>query len=944
MKIDESLNNSIQYLPEIAPLKISECQLGSAVTVKVTAGVSSIEDVFYPDSHCEIFVDIKSFLESVFTFDDSYITDGFSERTSYKTEVQWGSSVSASISVSVAGSSSAPLKSSFTVVAYSSELEFRWTDLGDLVVPRDYVLPVSFGKSVLKDRNVKIKLGVSGTTPASQTLTLGPYANTGNCNLTFLGDLKLMGLVDSGSVSMGVFVGEGVNEIAGPKYTFSDNSFEQYLFFNKYGGVDNIPFSGARKYVPERDYESGTIKGSRETLSVSGKEIYSQNTGYLSKTNLKVFSELLKSPYIYHKVGYKFKRIIITASTVEISSESTVFSAMFNYRYCDEEASLSVMSAPAPAAVSTEKSSDTISFTNPVLNDYCPDPCFWKGDNGYFYVKSSGIRRPVFRTRDFVHYEDTGDTFISTEALTWLKSTFGHAASDDETYIIPPNVNAPCVVRIGGKWLMYLAIEEMEGTKASNSEKSGGAHIVVLSSRTPYGKFGDPRIVVSDNTVKISAASSTKWGNVIDPFVYCDPLDNRIYLIAGSSKAIRRVQLTDDGLAVASGTYAKHVAGNTTTTDPTRVKVFEGSYLYNRTFGGNTYWYLFVSAGKWTGRDYCVKVGRRASGTTIPGTDPATSFVDDSGANMRNGGGKTVLASNPDSDSVWGPGHIGGIFETADGRTWILYHCHTANGASYDRKLFVQELKWDEDGWPFVVDESNTKGYPALSGEMSAQVISGTAEVGGAASNGSSVYPYRLELAGNRNDVCTVNLNVIGSPSAGVNSLTGGSSSDSASPAGSSTDGFSTGSPSIERDLKIFLLRNLPMKKCFKRNSVTHAIEAEHITSGWRHPKNGQQHSATKVAMVTEWPLDSAEWSKPSSDVFWQFLTNSAINGYKTVQTGASGTNVQMGMGCRIKGFGFAVYRGSVRVSEILPVDITLTCHTASENTRDRDIRVYPSR
>ena len=370
----------------------------------------------------------------------------------------------------------------------------------------------------------------------------------------------------------------------------------------------------------------------------------------------------------------------------------------------------------------------SIPFTNPV-GEWCPDPCFWKGDDGYFYIKGTGRLTTVKRTRDFVNYEDTGRIFISTEAQNKLFDLYGHYATDDSTYKLHPNYWAPFVIKIGDNWVLYQAIIERTGTKTNVVD--GTAHIVAFTSKTPYGDFSNPVTIVSDNEINAAYNSSTKWNNIIDPFVYCDPFDNHIYLLAGSSYAIRRKRLSDDGLSMykdgstlAVDNYAMHVAGQSIKTDPSRATVYEGAYLYNKIGKWGNYWYLFVSSGSYDNRDYCVKVGRYPSTNYHIGGTTNINFLDKGNNIMRIGGGTTILSTESDTSTFWGPGHIGGIFETEDGKTWMLYHCHDGNGTQ-DRKLFIQELLWDENGWPYF--ENN--GHPISNGRISRHIITSTNDV-----------------------------------------------------------------------------------------------------------------------------------------------------------------------------------------------------------------------
>ena len=418
---------------------------------------------------------------------------------------------------------------------------------------------------------------------------------------------------------------------------------------------------------------------------------------------------------------------IINDNVVDLTSEQTItakktFSAGINLN----GTTISNVGSPVNTddAANKEYVDDfsSIPFTNPV-GEWCPDPCFWKGDDGYFYIKGTGRLVTVKRTRDFVNYEDTGRIFISTEAQNELFDLYGHYATDDSTYKLHPNYWAPFVIKIGDNWVLYQAIIERTGTKTNVVD--GAAHIVAFTSKTPYGDFSNPVTIVSDNEITAAYNSSTKWNNIIDPF------DNHIYLLAGSSYAIRRKRLSDDGLSMykdgstlAVDNYAMHVAGQSIKTDPSRATVYEGAYLYNKIGKWGNYWYLFVSSGSYDSRDYCVKVGRCPNANYHIGGTTNINFQDKAYRIMRAGGGTTILSTESESSNFWGPGHIGGIFETEDGKTWMLYHCHDGNG-SQDRKLFIQELLWDEDGWPYF--ENN--GHPISNGRISKHIITSTNDV-----------------------------------------------------------------------------------------------------------------------------------------------------------------------------------------------------------------------
>lgn len=74
----------------------------------------------------------------------------------------------------------------------------------------------------------------------------------------------------------------------------------------------------------------------------------------------------------------------------------------------------------------------------------------------------------------------------------------------------------------------------------------------------------------------------------------------------------------------------------------------------------------------------------------------------------------TMILRSEKEDEFFGPGHNGEIFTVKEGRTFIFYHCHwkgtSASGHSstvwkgpayVPRPLFLQEIFWDDAGWPY---------------------------------------------------------------------------------------------------------------------------------------------------------------------------------------------------------------------------------------------------
>lgn len=307
-----------------------------------------------------------------------------------------------------------------------------------------------------------------------------------------------------------------------------------------------------------------------------------------------------------------------------------------------------------------------VGYENPVWPEDSPDPTVWNGGDGNWYSSSTCQR--ILKSRDLVHWEDTGKSLLEESEVRWIKSQW-------------PNIWAPDVVKIGEWYNLYLTYHNT------------GAHTAIAAyrSKNPTGPFVDRTIIVrSEGNGKFE---------VIDPEVVVDPETKRTWLFFGHGD-VRRVELTADGRAQKPGAAVEHVAGwpigakSVPSGAPHwLVGSSEGAYLHRR--GGK--WYLFVSQGNWADHTYQVAVGRadRLDGV----------FVDRQGHKMADGYATPILTSGKD-DEFFGPGHNGEIFTSKSGRDYMFYHCHWKKlakqpGGYCPRPMFLQEIFWDADGWPY---------------------------------------------------------------------------------------------------------------------------------------------------------------------------------------------------------------------------------------------------
>lgn len=309
-------------------------------------------------------------------------------------------------------------------------------------------------------------------------------------------------------------------------------------------------------------------------------------------------------------------------------------------------------------------------FNNPVLKVDAPDPCIIDGEDGYFYMLGTGQleSRTMYRSTNLIDWEEADRPFTD------------NAIADCYADLNLTSVNfwAPEIVKIGEKYNLYCS------SKANPM-------LVFQSDHPNFGYEYKGKIITKSNGLA---------NDNIDACVRYD-LDGTLWMFWGSTYGIYRQKLAADGLTLDSEDTKVHIAGNLISQDRSRATVFEGAYLYRR----KGYWYLFVSAGAYTGNTYCLKVGRSA---TLTGT-----FVDKDGNDMAEGNATTILSS-ASGDALYGPGHNGQIITDRNNKTFMVYHSHyTGASSTSQRYICLQEILWDEDGWPYFLG-----GKPQLSGNL----------------------------------------------------------------------------------------------------------------------------------------------------------------------------------------------------------------------------------
>lgn len=289
-------------------------------------------------------------------------------------------------------------------------------------------------------------------------------------------------------------------------------------------------------------------------------------------------------------------------------------------------------------------------YSNPVIDESLPDPTVIKASDGYYYLYATeNIRNvPIYRSENLVDWRFMGTAF-----------------TDRTRPQMVPNgrVWAPDINYINGKYVMYYSKSTWGG------EWECG--IGVATADRPQGPFTD--------VGKLFISSEIGVQNSIDPF-YIEEEDGSKYLFWGSFRGIYAIQLSDDGLSVKPGAEKVQIAGTLT----------EGTYIYKK----DGYYYLFGSAGtccEGLNSTYRVVVARSES---LLGP-----YVNKTGRPAMENNFMLVLQK---SNKVVGPGHNSEIIQDDAGQYWMLYHGFDAADPDGGRKVYLDRIIWDKDGWPTV--------------------------------------------------------------------------------------------------------------------------------------------------------------------------------------------------------------------------------------------------
>lgn len=296
---------------------------------------------------------------------------------------------------------------------------------------------------------------------------------------------------------------------------------------------------------------------------------------------------------------------------------------------------------------------DKYKYNNPVYGHDFPDPTIIRVGR-YFYAYHTGNKVPVARSTNLCQWIPVGNCFTE---------------SSRPKFVAGGGVWAPDINKIGDKYVMYYSMSTWGG------EWECG--IGVATSDIAYANFKDHGKLFISREIGVQ--------NSIDPF-YIEEDNGDKYLFWGSFRGIYGIQLSDDGLSIKEGVEKFKIAGTLT----------EGTYIHKR----DGYYYLIGSAGS-----CCEKEKSSYHMVVARSRNLSGPYLSKNGGNALNNSFSPLLSA--DNNYAYGTGHCSEIVTDDAGQDWILFHAYKASNVNDGRCLYLEQVKWDSDGWPYIVGGKN---------------------------------------------------------------------------------------------------------------------------------------------------------------------------------------------------------------------------------------------
>ena len=309
----------------------------------------------------------------------------------------------------------------------------------------------------------------------------------------------------------------------------------------------------------------------------------------------------------------------------------------------------------------------------PMLNTPVHDPVMIK-ENGTYYLFCTGFGISVWSSRDLQNWRKEKAVF--DKAPEWaVKAVPGFRG----------HIWAPDISYHNGMYYLYYAVSAF----GKNTSCIGLAVNKTLDSASKDFKWEDKGKVIQ------SVPGRDMW-NAIDPNLAVDE-SNDAWLTFGSFwNGIKLVKLDKSLTSVAQPEQWHTIAGRKREFGLEDSLAGDDAIEAPFIFKKGKYYYLFVSF------DYCCRAEKSTYKMVVGRSEKITGpYIDKEGVNMIRGGGSIVQEGN---SNWYGVGH--NAVYTFDGKDYLIFHGYDAKDKGRS-KLIIEELSWDNNGWPVPTKVQN---------------------------------------------------------------------------------------------------------------------------------------------------------------------------------------------------------------------------------------------
>lgn len=334
---------------------------------------------------------------------------------------------------------------------------------------------------------VKVKFylntGTTETILLDTVSTAGAY-KTYNMQIAHLFSLSsheaedLNGLVD---VWVETTSGTRLSYIQRYVFTPDDRNEHYFLCINSLGGIDTFCFTGARNLQPSISHESAEQSSKKIDITDAQERAWSQNTGYLGKTEAVWVWEFFAAAKQWAVVDDNMEEIVLDSSSIQASDKDNLHTSTFSFTLSEAGKLMKISrSAENLPPLSVQSPSGELFFLAPRLVDF---PTANMEDSLLFLVQSPLVEewkkislgtikewiKEIFTPYEYLPLRleiiDSGDGFLAWGESTTLtckvwKGIYEEVTSQVTAWSITRNSGVPIE---DAAWLLKSKVQAFAG-------------------------------------------------------------------------------------------------------------------------------------------------------------------------------------------------------------------------------------------------------------------------------------------------------------------------------------------------------------------------------------------------------------------------------------------------------------------------------------------------